>query len=60
MDELVAQLLALAVAWSGYPAPASVPAVRGLLVVALLIEADAFHVGGLRSHAATAAAGDEG
>ena len=28
MDELIAQLLALAVAWSGYPAPTIVPAVH--------------------------------
>ena len=28
MDELIAQLLTLAVAWSGYPAPATVPAVH--------------------------------
>jgi hypothetical protein len=28
MDELVAQLLVLAVAWSGYPAPATMPAVH--------------------------------
>lgn len=28
MDELIAQLLALAAAWSGYPVPATVPAVH--------------------------------
>ena len=28
MDELIAQLLALAIAWSGYPAPAATPAVH--------------------------------
>jgi hypothetical protein len=28
MDELIAQLLTLAVAWSGYPAPATPPAVH--------------------------------